>query len=219
MTTKAQSQTIPDLTEAIAQTEAELAQLQTRLAELRQPPAQPPADASPDQIIAASLAAAQAQATAAPESAGVELAINRLQIRLTEQQAALAAAQAANTRAAHEAKAAAAQAELRQLGEALALKMAEAVDLIFQIKAVAIDGDASFKALQSRPPAPGDGLGYSSWQPAALCNIGSQYHLPKLIERNDGGFGLGFEHLDPLAKENAEYQQKLLTRRLRRLNP
>jgi uncharacterized coiled-coil protein SlyX len=186
------------LAQAIAQTEAELAQLQERLTDLRKPPTPPPATAGTDEIIAASLKAAQAAATAAPTASGIELAITRLQTRLAEQQSQLAQAQAAATEAKHQAAVKAAHAKLEALGAELERQMAAASGLICEVYAVAQSADLSFKALQVRPEpiiatAPG-------WRPKPLLEI-YNCKLPRLVTRPDGTYGMGFTLCDP-SKEN-----------------
>jgi hypothetical protein len=191
------------LAQAIAQTEAELVTLQARLTDLRKPPTPPPATAGTDEIIAASLKAAQAAATAAPTASGLELAIARLQGRLVEQRAALQAAQAADTKAAHEAAVAVAQAELRELGGQLAAKAAEIEALIREMQEVAAGpGGESFKALQSRPapnPVGASWTNYNPWRPKSICTIGDLFNLPKFIERPDG-FAIGWQSIEPHKK-------------------
>ncbi len=201
--------TIEQQQTAIAQTQTELAQLHQRLADLRLTPAAPRADATTNEIIAASMASAESQAQNLPLIGGLEMAINRLQARLAELLAELAATQAKQTRQGHQAAAAAAQVELRDLGAALAEKVAEVRALVFKIKQVSTgDGGDSFKTLQLRPEPSGVGENFNPWRPAPLCKIDIPYLMPKLVERPDLSFFLGCENLDPL---KAEHQEKVST--------
>lgn len=187
--------TIPGLQQKISATEREISQLRDRLAELASFPPAPAFGASYKQRSDYRLEIAQLTSDRAPVVEGTEAAIADLTADLERDQAALAQSHAADTEATHKATVATATAELERVGAELAAKMAEARDLILQLKAVASEANPSFAALQERP-VPIIKTAFIPWQPKPLCTIGA-CKLPRLVAQPGGGYGLGFAIFDP----------------------